>query len=301
MLYQGFLKKPKGKEIKKWESRKQYLFKSTKFGDDVDRPIMKSDNEYTYFLKDIAYHFDKFKRNFKFMINVWGADHGGYIKRLSSAVNSITNNKIKLIIKICQLVKVVDNKKILKMSKREGTYVFLDNIIKNIGKDVTRFIMLTRKNTEKLEFDVNKVKEESKDNPVFYVQYAHARCCSVLREAKKYFNNSEISLKNIKKNNLNLINDSYELDLIKFIGKWPKIIEEASINQEPHRIPFYLQALSSKFHSLWNYGKQNTNLRFINSKDKHLTFARLGMIYSLKIILSNGLNILGVKPLEVMK
>jgi len=301
LLYQGFLKKPKGKEIKNWESRKQYLFKSTKFGDDVDRPIMKSDNEYTYFLKDIAYHFDKFKRKFSFMINVWGADHGGYIKRLSSAVNSITNNKIKLIIKICQLVKVVDNKKILKMSKREGTYVFLDNIIKNIGKDVTRFIMLTRKNTEKLEFDVNKVKEESKDNPVFYVQYAHARCCSVLREAKNYFNNSEISLKNIKKNNFNLINNSYELDLIKFIGKWPKIIEDASVNQEPHRIPFYLQALASKFHTLWNYGKQNTNLRFINSKDKNLTFARLGMIYSLKIILSNGLKILGIKPLEVMK
>ena len=301
LIYQGILKKPKGKEIDDWEPRKQDLFKSTKFGDDIDRPIKKSNGDYTYFAKDIAYHFDKFQRGFKYMINVWGADHGGYIKRLTSAVNAITQNKVKLVIKICQLVKVIENKKILKMSKREGNFISLNEVIKKVGKDVIRFIMLTRKNNEKLEFDLKKATQESKENSVFYVQYAHARCCSVLREASKHLKSNEISIDKIKDESIDLINDNFELKLIKDIVKWPKIIEESVLYQEPHRISFYLQSLSSKFHSLWNYGKKNAQLRFINLNDKNLTIARLRMIYALKIILNNGLNLLGVKPLEVMK
>ena len=301
LVYQGIPTKPKSGDTREWEPRKQFLFKSTNFGDDVDRTLQKSNGEYTYFAKDIAYHFDKFKRGFKIMINVWGADHGGYIKRLTSAVKAITNNKADLIIKICQLVKVVKNQKTLKMSKREGKFILIKEVLDNIGKDVTRFIMLLRKNSEDIEFNLEKVTEESKDNPVFYVQYAHARCCSLLREAAKNFELNDIKLGKIKNCNLNLLDDKQEFLLIQDIVKWPKIIEDAAIYQEPHRITFFLQSLASKFHSLWNYGKQNSELRFINTKKYDLTLARLALIHALKIVLNNGLNLLGVKPLDVME
>ncbi len=301
LIYEGIPEKPKGGDLDEWEPRKQYLFKSTKFGDDTDRAIQKSDGDYTYFAKDIAYHLDKYKRGFGFMINVWGADHGGYIKRLLSAVKSITNNKVNIIIKICQLVKVIDKKKTLKMSKREGKFISLKKVLDNVGKDVTRFIMLLRKNSEDIDFDLEKITEESKDNPVFYVQYAHARCCSVLREAENYFNSKEISLNEIKKNNLKKLNDKNEILLIKEIVKWPKIIEDSVYYQEPHRITFFLQSLSSKFHSFWNYGKKDPSKRFINIDNKNLTLSRLSLVYSVRIILSNGLNLLGVKPLNIMK
>ena len=301
LIYQGILDKPKGKEIDDWEPKKQSLFKSTNFGDDIDRPIIKSDGTYTYFAKDIAYHFDKFQRGFQLMINVWGADHSGYIKRLTSAVSAITKNKANLSIKICQLVKVVENKKIVKMSKREGKFLSIEKVIQEVGRDVTRFIMLTRRNTEKLEFNLKQATKESKDNPVFYVQYAHARCCSILREAARNFSSHEVTIQKIKKASFDLLQENLELDLIKDILKWPKIVEDSAIYQEPHRIPFYLQSLSSKFHSLWNYGTKNTNLRFINLKNKNLTIARLGMLCALKIVINNGLILLGVTPLEVMK
>ena len=301
LIYKGIPDKPKSGDLDEWEAREQFLFKSSSFGDDVDRAIQKSNGDYTYFAKDIAYHFDKFKRGFVSMINVWGADHGGYIKRLTSAVKAITKNKADLVIKICQLIKIIDNKKTLKMSKREGNFISLNNVINNVGKDVTRFIMLVRKNNEDIDFDLEKVKEESKDNPVFYVQYAHARCCSVLREATNYFNSKDLTLESIKKSNLNKLGDKNELLLIKEIVKWPKILEDAVNNYEPHRITFYLQLLSSKFHSFWNYGKMESSKRFINPDNKELTIARLSLIYSVKIILNNGLNILGVKPLKVMR
>ena len=301
LVYQGIPTKPKSGDMTEWEPRKQFLFKSTNFGDDVDRTLQKSNGEYTYFAKDIAYHFDKFKRGFKIMINVWGADHGGYIKRLTSAVKVITDNKADLIIKTCQLVKVVKNQKILKMSKREGKFILIKEVLDNIGKDVTRFIMLLRKNSEDIEFNLEKVTEESKNNPVFYVQYAHARCCSLLREAAKHFKSDDIKLGKIKNCNLNLLDDKQEFLLIQDIVKWPKIIEDAAIHQEPHRITFFLQSLASKFHSLWNYGKQNSELRFINTKKYDLTLARLALVHALKIVVNNGLNLLGVKPLDVMK
>ena len=301
LIYEGIPEKPKGGDLDEWEPRKQSLFKSTKFGDDTDRAIQKSNGDYTYFAKDIAYHLDKYKRGFNSMINVWGADHGGYIKRLSSAVKAITNNKANIIIKICQLVRIIDKKKTLKMSKREGKFISLKKVLDNVGKDVTRFIMLLRKNNEDIDFDLEKITEESKDNPVFYVQYAHARCCSVLREAKNYFNPKEITLTEIKKNDLKNLNDKNEILLIKEIVKWPKIIEDSVNYHEPHRITFFLQSLSSKFHSFWNYGKMDPSKRFINIDNKNLTLSRLSLIYSVRIILSNGLNLLGVKPLNVMK
>ena len=301
LIYEGIPEKPKGGDLDEWEPRKQSLFKSTNFGDDTDRALQKSDGDYTYFAKDIAYHWDKYKRGFSFMINVWGADHGGYIKRLSSAVKAITNNKVNIIIKTCQLVRVIDKKKALKMSKREGKFISLKKVLDNVGKDVTRFIMLLRKNNEDIDFDLEKITEESKDNPVFYVQYAHARCCSVLREAKNYFNPKEISLNEIKKNDLKNLNDKNEILLIKEVVKWPKIIEDSVHYHEPHRITFFLQSLSSKFHSFWNYGKMDPSKRFINIDNKSLTFSRLSLIYAVRIILSNGLNLLGVKPLNIMK
>jgi len=301
LVYKGTPEKPKGKDLDEWEPREQFLFKSTKYGDDVDRALQKSNGDYTYFAKDIAYHLDKYKRGFDFMINVWGADHGGYIKRLSSAVKEITKNKANLIVKICQLVKIIDNKEILKMSKREGKFISLRRVLKNVGKDVTRFIMLLRKNNEDIDFDLQKITDESNDNPVFYVQYAHARCCSVLREAKNYFNPSEITLEKIKTKNLKNINDKNEISLIKEIVKWPKVIEDAVCHHEPHRITFFLQSLASKFHSFWNYGKKDSSKRFIIDKNKDLTLSRLGLIYAVKIILNNGLNLLGVKPLEEMR
>ena len=301
LIYKGIPDKPKSGDLDEWEAREQFLFQSSKFGDDVDRTIQKSNGDYTYFAKDIAYHFDKFKRGFTSMINVWGADHGGYIKRLTSAVKAITKNKTDLVIKICQLIKIIDNKKTLKMSKREGNFVSLKNVIDKVGKDVTRFIMLVRKNNEDIDFDLQKVTEESKDNPVFYVQYAHARCCSVLRESVNYFSSKDITLEKIKKSNLNKLKDKNELLLIKEIVKWPKVLEDSVKNHEPHRITFFLQSLASRFHSFWNYGKKDPSKRFIIIKNKELTFARLGLVYSVKIVLSNGLNLLGVKPLEEMR
>ena len=301
LIYEGIPEKPKGGDLDEWEPRKQSLFKSTNFGDDADRALEKSNGDYTYFAKDIAYHLDKYKRGFSFMINVWGADHGGYIKRLLSAVKAITNDKANIIVKICQIVKIIDKKKTLKMSKREGKFISLKKVLNNVGKDVTRFIMLLRKNNEDIDFDLEKITEECKDYPVLYVQYAHARCCSVLREAKNYFNPKEITLAEIKKNDLKNLNDKNEILLIKEIVKWPKIIEDSVNYHEPHRITFFLQSLSSKFHSFWNYGKMDPSKRFINIDDKNLTLSRLSLIYSVRIILSNGLNLLGVKPLNVMK
>ncbi len=301
LIYKGIPEKPKGGDLEEWEPREQFLFKSTKFGDDVDRALQKSNGDYTYFAKDIAYHLDKYKRGFNFMINVWGADHAGYIRRLTSAVKAITKHKANLTVKICQLVKIIDNKETLKMSKREGKFISLSRVLKNVGKDVTRFIMLLRKNNEDIDFDLQKITEESKDNPVFYVQYAHARCCSVLRETKNYFNPKEISLTEIKKNDLKKLNDPNEISLIKEIVKWPKILEDAVCYHEPHRISFFLQSLASKFHSFWNYGKKDSSKRFITIENKELTISRLSLIYSVKIVLNNGLNLLGVKSLQEMR
>ena len=302
LIYQGVLKPPKGRMPNDWESRPQTLFKSTQFGDDVDRPVKKSDGSWTYFATDMAYHQDKFKRGFKTMINVWGADHSGYVKRMKSAVVALTDELGQLDVKLCQMVNLMDNGKPLKMSKRSGTFITLRDVIDEVGKDVVRFMMLTRKNDAQLDFDLVKVKEQSKDNPVFYVQYSHARCCSVLRNALDIFNISEIDDKKLIKSDISLLTDPSEINLIKIMATWPQVVLGAAVSHEPHRIAYYLYELSSAFHSLWSKGsKQSLSLRFLVPKNRTLSLARLAMVRSLAITIASGLEVMGVEPLEEME
>ena len=295
-LYVGVLDAPKGKLPDDWEERPQTLFKSTDFGDDVDRAVKKSNGEWTYFAADIAYHNNKVQRGFKQMINVWGADHGGYVKRVKASVKALHDNDAVLDVKLCQMVKLLRDGVPAKMSKRSGNFITMRDIVKEVGKDVVRFIMLTRKNDANLDFDFAKVTEQSKDNPVFYVQYAHARVYSVLRKAKEagreVFEDSDIDLL--------LLNDLSELRLVKAMLNWPRLMESAAISHEPHRIAFYLYDLASEFHALWNKGNEEIGLRFIIDEDIKLTITRLYMIKSFANIIASGLNILGVKPLEEM-
>ncbi|MBT5430300.1 MAG: arginine--tRNA ligase [Rhodospirillaceae bacterium] len=302
LIYQGVLEPPKGRRPDDWEPRPQTLFKATQFGDDVDRPVKKSDGSWTYFATDMAYHRDKFKRGFKDMINIWGADHSGYVKRMKSAVVALTDGLGQLDVKLCQMVNLMDNGKPLKMSKRSGTFVTLRDVIDEVGKDVVRFMMLTRKNDAQLDFDLVKVKEQSRDNPVFYVQYSHARCCSVLRNALDIFNKSEIDDNDLIKADISLLTDSSEINLIKIIASWPQVVLGAAESREPHRIAYYLYELSSAFHSLWSKGsKERVTLRFLVPKNRTLTLARLAMVRSLAITIASGLEVMGVEPLEEME
>ncbi|MEM7619326.1 MAG: arginine--tRNA ligase [Pseudomonadota bacterium] len=301
LVYHGRLSPPKGKMPEDWEDREQLLFKSKNFGDDVDRALMKADGSYTYFAADIAYHKNKYDRGFKKMINVWGADHGGYIKRMQSAINALTANQGKLDVKICQLVNLLRAGQPIKMSKRAGTYVTLREVVDEVGSDVTRFIMLYRKNDAVLDFDFDAVLEQSRENPVFYVQYAHARIYSVFRNAADVFEDLDIeSLKavNIK---FQCLDSKEEINLIKKLAEFPRTIEAAALNHEVHRIAFYIYELASEFHSLWNRGKELPQLRFINSKDRLLTEARLALILNVATIIASGLEILGVKPKLTME
>jgi arginyl-tRNA synthetase len=302
LIYQGVLEPPKGQISDDWEPRPQTLFKATQFGDDVDRPVKKSDGSWTYFATDMAYHHDKFKRGFKAMINVWGADHSGYVKRMKSAVIALTDGFGQLDVKLCQMVNLMDNGKPLKMSKRSGTFITLRDVIDEVGKDVVRFMMLTRKNDAQLDFDLVKVKEQSRDNPVFYVQYSHARCCSVLRNALDIFNMSEIDDKNLIKSDITLLTDPSEINLIKIMATWPQVVLGAAESHEPHRIAYYLYELSSAFHSLWSKGsKESVSLRFLVPKNRTLSFARLAMVRSLAITIASGLEVMGIEPLEEME
>ena len=302
LIYQGVLEPPKGRRPDDWEPRPQTLFKATQFGDDVDRPVKKSDGSWTYFATDMAYHQDKFKRGFKAMINIWGADHSGYVKRMNSAVVALTDGLGQLDVKLCQMVNLMDNGKPLKMSKRSGTFVTLRDVIDEVGKDVVRFMMLTRKNDAQLDFDLVKVKEQSRDNPVFYVQYSHARCCSVLRNALDIFNKSEIDDNDLIKADISLLTDTSEINLIKIIASWPQVVLGAAESREPHRIAYYLYELSSAFHSLWSKGsKERVSLRFLVPKNRTLTLARLAMVRSLAITIASGLEVMGVEPLEEME
>ncbi|MFT6262849.1 MAG: arginyl-tRNA synthetase, partial [Dasania sp.] len=255
LLYQGTLEPPKGKPVDDWEAKEQTLFKATQYGDDSDRPIRKSDGHYTYFATDIAYHHDKYKRGADLLINIWGADHGGYVKRINAATKAISDHKAELIVRLCQIVHLYKDGKPYKMSKRAGTFVTLRDVLNEVGPDIVRFIMLTRKNDAGLDFDFAKVTEQSKDNPVFYVQYAYARIQSVFEKAK-------VELKNFNDANLydadfNTLSDDAEIALIKKIAQFPRLIEQATESAEPHRIAFYLQELAALFHSLWNKGSEN--------------------------------------------
>ncbi len=301
LLYEGVLDPPKGKQSENWIARPQRLFKSTLFGDDVDRAIQKTDGSWTYFASDIAYHYDKYKRGFTEMIDIWGADHGGYVKRMESAVNAVTLDKAKLNVKICQIVHMLRDGKPVRMSKRSGDFVTIEDVVTAVGKDVIRFIMLTRKNDQVLEFDFDKVVEQSRDNPVFYVQYAHARCCSVLRNADIRGTGGSFEKSNFCGNSLSLLKDENELNVIKILTNWPRIIQGAAKAHEPHRIAFYLSDLAAAFHSLWNKGKEDEKLRFIVENNQELSHARLSLIKAISIVIAAGLEVIGIEAAEELR
>ncbi|OSP55442.1 arginine--tRNA ligase [Pseudoruegeria sp. SK021] len=299
LIYEGVLEPPKGKLLEDWEPREQTLFRSSLHGDDVDRPVKKSDGGWTYFAPDIAYHYDKVTRGFDALIDVFGADHGGYVKRMKAAVSALSGGKVSLDVKLIQLVKLTRNGQPLKMSKRAGTFVTLRDVVDQVGQDVTRFVMLTRKNDAPLEFDFDKVLEQSKDNPVFYVQYAHARICSVLRKAEAM--GVDVSDAAIAAQDLSDISDPAELALIKKLAEWPRLVEIAARTNEPHRIAFYLYELASEFHGLWSRGNDATGLRFLQEDDPALTATKIALPKAVSVVISAGLGILGVTPLEEMR
>ena len=299
LIYEGILEPPKGKQIDDWEPREQMLFKSSKFGDEVDRPLQKSNGEWTYFANDMAYHFDKYQRGSKHLIDILGADHGGYVKRMNAAIEALTDGDAQYSVKLCQMVKLISNGKPLKMSKRSGDFVTLSEMVDQVGSDSIRFMMLYRKNEAPLEFDFQKVTEQSKDNPVFYVQYAHARISSVLRKLDEY--KLKFNLSDFKECKFNLLNSDHELDLIKKILDWNSVIITSVNLYEPHRIAYYLYELASSFHSLWNQGKIDTKLKFINEEDLDLTYARLSLIIATQKTIKSGLDLLGVSAPNEMQ
>lgn len=301
LIYQGRLEPPKGAAAEDWEDREQTLFRSTRFGDDIDRPLVKSDGSYTYFASDIAYHKSKFARGFGTMIDVWGADHGGYVKRMQAAVAAISDGAAELDVKLCQLVKLMRDGEPVKMSKRSGDFVTLRDVVDEVGVDSVRFMMLFRKNDAPLEFDLAKVVDQSKDNPVFYVQYAHARGRSVLRQGSAVFPDFDLSSAALSAAQLSLLEDSGELDIARLLAQYPRQIEAAAAAHEPHRIAFYLHDLASVFHSHWNKGKEQPYLRFVNEERRDLTYARLALMQALTIALASGLHILGVGAPEEMR
>ena len=298
LIYKGILEPPKGKKTEDWEPREQTLFKSTQHGDDVDRPVLKSDGTWTYFAPDIAYHFDKITRGFDLLIDIFGADHGGYVKRMKAAVSALSSGEVPLDIKLCQLVKLYQNGEPFKMSKRAGNFVMLRDLVEQVGPDVTRFVMLTRKNDAALDFDFQKVLEQSRENPVFYVQYAHARIKSVIRKAEEL--DIDISDRDLSETNLTGLTHSSELSLIKKIAEWPRLVEVAARLYEPHRIAFYLFDLSSQLHAHWSKGSDNPDLRFLHNDNLVKTQSKIALARAVSIVISSGLAILGVKPAEKM-
>jgi arginyl-tRNA synthetase len=301
LIYEGRLPPPKGKLPDDWEDREQVLFRATDFGDDADRALVKSDGTYTYFASDMAYHRSKFTRGFNHMINVLGADHAGYVKRMQAAVAALSGGKADLDIKICQLVRLFRGGEPVKMSKRSGSFVTLREVVDEVGPGPVRFMMLYRKNDAMLDFDFAKVLEQSRDNPVFYVQYAHARINSVMRNAKELAGGIETGGKELSAAKLDLLDDDAELAVIKRMSHYPRIVESSAHAHEPHRIAFYLYELASEFHGLWNRGKELPHLRFIiDGKPEH-TGARLALISAVAQIIRSGLRILGVQPISEMR
>ena len=300
LIYTGVLEPPKGKLPDDWEPRPQLLFRATEFGDEVDRPLKKSDGSWTYFAADIAYHRDKFGRGFANLIDVWGADHGGYVKRMQAAVRAMTDGAANLDVKLCQLVNLFDKGAPVRMSKRAGTFVTLREVIDQVGKDVFRFIMLTRRNDQALDFDFAKVTEQSKDNPVFYVQYAHARAASVMRHAAEAFAPEQLTDMALAETSLDELTDSAELALIRQLAQWPRLVEGAAEAHEPHRVAFYLQEVAAQFHMLWNKGRDEATLRFILASDPALTRARLALVRGVALVIASGLAVIGVEPVEEM-
>ncbi len=299
LIYEGTLEPPKGKVPEDYEARVQTLFRSTAHGDDVDRPVMKSDGSWTYFAPDIAYHYDKVQRGFDELIDIFGADHGGYVKRMKAAVSALSGGRVPLDIKLVQLVKLYKNGEPFKMSKRAGTFVTLHDVVEQAGADVTRFMMLTRKNDVALDFDFAKVLEQSKDNPVFYVQYANARINSVLRKAQAA--GLDVSDAALTKADLTQLSHPAEIDMAQQIAEWPREVEIAAKGNEPHRIAFFLYELASEFHGLWNRGNDDPSLRFLQEGKDATSSAKIALARATGVVISAGLAILGVKPVEEMR
>jgi arginyl-tRNA synthetase len=299
LIYEGTLEPPKGKTMEDWEPRVQTLFRSTAHGDDVDRPVMKSDGGWTYFAPDIAYHYNKVKRGFDELIDIFGADHGGYVKRMKAAVSALSGGKVPLDIKLVQLVKLYKNGEPFKMSKRAGTFVTLRDVVEQAGADVTRFMMLTRKNDVTLDFDFAKVLEQSKDNPVFYVQYANARINSVLRKSVEA--GIDCSDAALAQADLAILNHPAEIAMAQKLAEWPRLVEIAAKGNEPHRVAFYLYELASEFHGLWNKGNDDTSLRFVQEGNAATSAAKVALARATGVVISSALGILGVTPVEEMR
>ncbi|MEM8730558.1 MAG: arginine--tRNA ligase [Pseudomonadota bacterium] len=299
LIYDGVLEPPKGKTPEDWEPREQTLFKSTEHGDDVDRPVKKSDGSWTYFAPDIAYHYDKITRGYDALIDVFGADHGGYVKRMKAAVSALSDGKVPLDIKLTQLVRLFKNGEPFKMSKRAGTFVTLRDVVERVGPDVTRFVMLTRKNDAPLDFDFDKVLEQSRDNPVFYVQYSHARVQSVLRRAAEA--GIACDMETLTKADVSVLDHEAEIGIARKLAEWPRLLEIAARTNEPHRVAFYLYELAGDFHALWNKGNDTPGLRFLQEDDPATSQSKLALALAVAVVISAGLGILGVTPVDEMR
>jgi arginyl-tRNA synthetase len=298
MIYEGRLEAPKGKTPDDWEDREQTLFRATDYGDDVDRALIKSDGSYTYFAADIAYHRNKYLRGFKHMINVLGADHSGYVKRLQAATKAVSLNHADMDVRICQLVRLMKNGEPFKMSKRSGDLVTVADVVEEVGADATRFMLLFRRNDAAMDFDFALVKEQTRDNPVFYVQYAHARAYSIFRTAGRDLPGLDVSPQALRAAEIERIVTPAELDLIRALAAWPRTVAAAALAHEPHRIAFYVHDLAAAFHGFWAKGKDDPQLRFVNADDPKLTLARLALVDAVRQVIVNGLRILGVSAPE---
>ncbi|GJE09834.1 arginine--tRNA ligase [Methylobacterium longum] len=302
LVYEGRLPPPKGQLPDDWEDREQTLFRTREFGDDSDRPLLKSDGSYTYFASDIAYHRAKYRAGATELIDVLGADHGGYVKRMQAAVKAVSDGQATLDVKLCQLVRLLRAGEPVKMSKRSGEFVTLRDVIDEVGRDAIRFMMLYRKNDATLDFDLAKVVEQSKDNPVFYVQYAHARVRSVQRQAREAFPDADLSAPALlKEADFGLLTDVGEIEMMRLIAQYPRVLESAAVAHEPHRIAFHLYELASALHSFWNKGKDLPQLRFVNASDRKSTWARLALVEALRSTLAAGLAVLGVTAPDEMR
>lgn len=298
-VYRGVLEAPKGEKVEDWEPQEQLLFKSSAFGDDADRTLAKADGAYTYFAGDIAYTMDKVARGFDTLIYMFGADHGGYVKRMEASAAALSDNKVSVDIKLCQLVHLTKNGEPVRMSKRAGNFVTARDVLDEVGKDILRFVMLMRKTNADMDFDLAKVKEQSKDNPVFYVQYAHARAKSVLRLAREQM--PEAYAASEKNADVALLSHEAELTLIKLLAGWPRLVEQAAVAHEPHRIIYYLEQLAACFHGLWNVGSKDADIRFVQEQQPALTAARLALARALTVVVASGLNVCGVEPVEELR
>ncbi|WP_342629043.1 arginine--tRNA ligase [Nguyenibacter vanlangensis] len=303
LLYEGVLEPPKGKLPEDWEARPQTLFRATEFGDDVDRPLRKSDGSNTYFANDIGYHDDKVRRGADVLIDVWGADHGGYVTRMKAAVKALSDGARApdFDVLLCQIVRIVREGQPVRMSKRAGTFVTLRDLIDEVGRDAVRFTMLTRKADAQMEFDLDQVVAQTRDNPVFYVQYAHARCRSVLRAAQEMLGAQQVTPAALAEADLDGLDSDAELALLRRIAQWPRTVEGAALAHEPHRIAFYLGELAGDFHTLWNRGRDDATLRFLQEDDPAATRAKLALVEATATVIRSGLAVLGVEPVEEMR